>query len=222
MKRLLLTMAVIAPVLAVPAPALAQRHGGGGGHGGGAPGGAHVGGAHMGGPQVGGAHVVGGYGYHYGYPYYRHYGYYGYPGFYGIGAYYYNPGYYAVSPTTIYYSNYFIPTSPNGPSDYGMPGQGPPLPKNQAQNQEVVPDAEATVLFDGVKTTSVGKVRLFDPPELEPGVWYSYKVTASWGQGDKAVTDARKVWVMGGQGTLVDFTRPAPPEAIPLPTPEKK
>jgi uncharacterized protein (TIGR03000 family) len=100
--------------------------------------------------------------------------------------------------------------------------QGPPLPSTKAIVQVVLPDPEATLLFDGTKTSSVGRVRTFEPPELQPGVNYSYKLTASWVQGDKVFTDVRKVQVVGGQASVVDFTRPAPPEAVPLPKTDKE
>ena len=81
---------------------------------------------------------------------------------------------------------------------------------------------KATVLFDGNKTSLLGRVRLFDPPELQPGVVYTYKITASWMQGGQLVTDVRSVSVMGGQVTLVDFTRPAGVEPVGPPAPAKK
>jgi uncharacterized protein (TIGR03000 family) len=228
MRRLLLPTLMVAAVLALPGMAQAQRGGRGGG-------GAHVGGAHVGGAHVGGAHVSGAHvgavnhnnfnrnGFIFvGWPGYGYLGgYYGgyYPGFYGSSyagySSYYSPTYY--SPTY-----YVMPSYPAIPPDYGMEGKGPTLPSNRAQIQVVLPDPEATLLFDGTKTSSVGKVRLFDPPELEPGVTYSYKVTATWVEGGKPVTDVRKVSIKGGQGTLVDFTRPAPPELVPLPKPDKE
>jgi uncharacterized protein (TIGR03000 family) len=212
-------------------------------------GGAHVGGAHVSGGGVhvsgGGAHVsgfyggargYGGYGYGHGYSrlygYSRPYGYYGsgyaYPAF-GLGYLnaYSSPASYAVYPTTVYSPSYYsstyvIPPYRPALSDSETQGQGPVLPNNRAQIQVILPDPEATLSFDGGKTTSVGKVRLFDPPELQPGVTYSYKVTASWVQDGKTITDVRKVPVMGGRGTLVDFTQPAPPEAVPAPKQDKQ
>jgi hypothetical protein len=62
--------------------------------------------------------------------------------------------------------------------------------------------------------------RLFEPPQLEPGVYYSYKVSASWMQSGKVVSDVRTASVVGGQVTVVDFTRPSV-EALPAPLPAK-
>jgi len=221
MRRLLLHMAVVAAALMLPATAQAQRGGGhsgghgGGGHGG-APGGSHgmVHGSsghshgsfdhhHNGFGFVG----LGLYGLGYGWPYYGGYG-----GGYGG---YYAPSYYVYNSTPAYYiSNYYSPGGLTQPS-------APALAKNQAQVAVILPDPEATVWFDGKKTSSVGRVRLFDPPELEPGYTYSYKVTASWVQDGQTVTDVRNAYVVGGQGTVVDFTRPAPAEAVEPPTKKK-
>jgi uncharacterized protein (TIGR03000 family) len=237
MRQLLLPTMILAAVLTLPATVEAQRGGRGGG--GGARGG--VGGARVG--VVGGARVgvvggarVGGFGGARGFGYggfgYGGFGYggfgYGYPG-YGFGGYdgggYYGGGAnYSVYPSTTVYSptyNILPQTGPTGSPDYGTQGP-PPLPKNRAVVQVVVPDPEATLLFDGTKTTTMGRVRLFEPPDLAPGVYYSYKLTATWQQGDKVFTDVRKVYVIGGQASLVDFTRPAPPEAVPPPNKSDK
>jgi uncharacterized protein (TIGR03000 family) len=237
MKRFLSHLAVIAVVLALPGLALAQR-GGGGGRGG--PG---FGGGGRGGYGGGFDHG------YYGHGYYGH-GFYGrgfYGGFFGFDLYGYGYGYgscypygyygyYGVngdpllSPITfprVVYPAYATPeyaaqAPPVGP-DYGpLPPPKVALPNNRAQVQVIVPDASATVWFDNNKTALQGKVRLFDPPELQPGAYYVYKITVSWVQGGQTVTDVRSATVTGGQVTVVDFTRPASPEPLGPPLPSKK
>jgi uncharacterized protein (TIGR03000 family) len=250
MIRVFFSLAAVAALLLLPATAEAQRRGGGGGGGGrvgvgggrvGAPGG-HVGvaggragfgvGRGFGRGGFGGFGGYGLYGLGGGYPYYGLGG--GYP-YYGLGGGYPNyglgGGYYSSNPTYItqaYYPSsgpsyvapaYIAPSAPGAP-DSGMQ-QPPALPKNMAQIQVLLPDPEATLLFDGNKTTTLGRARVFDPPELEPGVQYHYKVTASWMQGGKVITDVRNVPVMGGQVSFVDFTRPASGEKVAPPANKK-
>jgi uncharacterized protein (TIGR03000 family) len=221
--------------------------GGGGAH----VGTAHVGGGGFNGGGVrfagAGAHYVaatrGIYNYnHYPFygarPFYHNYLFRSYPfgwwypfGFGGAGLFY---GAYYDTYLPLYYPAPAMP-SYSLPPDYGYgalpygmqpPGgqqfpQTPQPPGNQAQVQVILPDPEASVLFDIAKTTSVGKVRLFDTPELKPDTKYMYKVTATWVEGGKAVTDVRNVPVMAGRASVADFTRPAPPEPLPPPTPAK-
>jgi uncharacterized protein (TIGR03000 family) len=234
MKRLLWQMAVVTVVLGLPAIVQAWP-GGGGGHGGGGGGGGGRGGG-MGGGRggMGGGFGNGGFGRGFGYGGfgyggfgyggfgYGDFGGYGYPG--GVvGGYYEAPTYAAPAG---YYSAYNSPaamTYPVLPAGYN-PEAAPAalgLPSNRARVQVVLPDPEASVLFDGNKTSSLGRVRLFDPPELQPGVVYTYKITATWMQGGQPVTDVRNVSVIGGQVTLVNFTRPAV-EPVGPPLPAKK
>jgi uncharacterized protein (TIGR03000 family) len=77
-------------------------------------------------------------------------------------------------------------------------------------------------LFDGSKTSSVGRVRLFEPPQLEPGVYYTYKVSISWLQSGQVMNDVRNVSIIGGKVSVVDFTRPAGAEPLGPPSIIKK
>jgi uncharacterized protein (TIGR03000 family) len=221
MKRLLWQIAVVTVVLALPAMVQAWPHGGGGGGGGrGGGGGGHVG---VGGAR--GGFDRGGFGRGFGYGGLGFYGFggfyggypYGFDGYYDAPGYAGAPGYYAAnsSPAAMTY-----PILPAGYNPEAAPA-ALGLPSNRARVQVVLPDPEASVLFDGNKTSSLGRVRLFDPPELQPGVVYTYKITATWMQGGQPVTDVRNVSVTGGQVTLVNFTRPAV-EPVGPPLPAKK
>lgn len=241
MLRYALFTAAVLAVLAMPLPAQAQRGGGGGGGGhGGASG--HAGGSYGGHPGGGYAGHPGGYaGHPGGYGGYGHYGYgryggygYGYGGFgygfgypygwgygfgYGYGAFYdpwlaprilyapdYAPGYGYPAPDSPY-----APLPPTAPYATQQP---PSLAQNRAQVQVLLPDPDALVWFDGTKTSSTGSRRLFDPPALQPGVIYTYRVAASWTQNGKVVTDIRVASVTGGRTTVIDFTRPPSPEPL--------
>jgi uncharacterized protein (TIGR03000 family) len=142
-------------------------------------------------------------------------------GFWGWGW----PGY---SP---YYNGYYDAYYP--PFDYGggyMPiadiygGYGPPADTSggaaisdavpipaagaaPAQIDVIVPDADATVWFNGFQTTSRGINRQFDTPDLQPGVNYSYTVKAAWTQNGTAMSREYVVRVNPGARVLVDFTQ---------------
>ena len=94
------------------------------------------------------------------------------------------------------------------------------MPDDQARVQVVVPEADAQVLFDGNKTTSTGRIRQFDPGPLERGYNYSYRVSATWTENGKSVTEVRVVPVIPGRLSVADFTRPAT-EQLPAPTKAK-
>jgi len=83
-----------------------------------------------------------------------------------------------------------------------------PLPPNRARIEVIVPDPYAQVFFDGALTNSTGRIRSFDPPAMQPGVNYSYKVVARWTQNGQTIADAREVHVVSGRLSVVDFTRP--------------
>jgi uncharacterized protein (TIGR03000 family) len=82
-------------------------------------------------------------------------------------------------------------------------------------------DSDAVVLFDGHKTSSLGRERTFFPPSLEAGYTYSYHVSASWLKDGRTVTETRTVSVVPGQPSVVDFTRAAPAERVAPPAKTK-
>lgn len=88
---------------------------------------------------------------------------------------------------------------------------------NRCRVEVRLPVVDAEVWVDGTKTTSLGLNRQFESPALKPEKAYSYRITASWTQGEKVVKDERVVAVKSGRTSLVDFTRPAAPEPLPAP-----
>jgi uncharacterized protein (TIGR03000 family) len=188
--------------------------GGGGGHGGGGGGRGGYGGGY-GGYGRGGYGGYGGFGY-------------GYGGFYGGGLYYGDyltgggyPGYYAPyaypSPAPYYYPDPGVPygsrVSPyapttsfyNGPPAAASPSR-PALTGRQASIHVVLPDPQATVIFNGHTTTSTGSERFYHTPELTPGGSYNYKLRVTWMQDGQPVTQERTVAAIPGQTTDVVFT----------------
>jgi uncharacterized protein (TIGR03000 family) len=198
-------------------------YGGGYGHGGYGYGGGYGRGYGYGGYGYG----LGGYGYGLG-----GYGL-GYGGFYGGGLFYgdYNlgggyPGYYAPN---VY--PYPAPTySYSGPAaSYAAPGIAsyppiaagsfspnayssnsyyyPPMPTDAGSPATVhvtLPSPEATVVFDGHVTTSKGKDRYYQTPELKSAG--SYQLRVSWMQDGKQMTEEKTVAVTPGQTADVVFT----------------
>ena len=207
MYKTFLLASALAGALIFAQPAAAQHGHGGPGHGHGGHGG-HYGGH--------GGHYGGHFG-HYGHGLVDHFlghhqhGYY-YPS-YGYGSYYASPNYSYSSPGYYNYPStnyqYYPPTS-------GAPIVQPQVSSDQAQIQVVLPNPDAEVTFDGAKTTSVGRVRLFHTSSLDPNGSYSYRIGASWMQDGRPITDARVVSVAPGRTVVVDFTQPVT-ESVPLP-----
>ncbi|MHB1422511.1 MAG: TIGR03000 domain-containing protein [Gemmataceae bacterium] len=218
----------------------------GGYHGGGAYGGYHGGGYHYGGyyyPHYGNAFygpyrpgLYAPYGFYR--PYYP-YGFFG-PGLafgsigfglgvyglggYGLGGYGLYRPYYGgttiVNPTTVV-------VAPSGAAAAGgtvpplpqtqEPPQAPPVPDNAAHLQLIVPE-NAEVLFDGSVTTQTGTSREFVSPPLPTGKVFDYTITARYtGADGKPVTDQRVIHVHANDWFRIDFTRPAPPDPMPVP-----
>lgn len=196
-KTFLLTGVVMAGLVFVQ-PAAAQH-----GHGGHAHGGHSYGHSSGHGYSHGGLGHILGHDHHY-YPSYRYGSYYSSP------YYSYSPPAYYTYPSTSY--QYYPPTSSAPIVD--------PASANQAQIQVVLPYPEAEVTFDGAKTTSVGRARLFNTPSLDPSGKYSYRIGASWMEDGRPVTDIRVVSVAPGRTVVVDFTKPTS-ESVPLPTKSK-
>jgi uncharacterized protein (TIGR03000 family) len=134
----------------------------------------------------------------------------------------YNPAFvpypYYVSPYG--YPVYAPPVAPGMPdgSVYPTPDGGVvvphpvsgwvPAPANAAVIEAKLPDTFAQVLFDGEQTSSIGDVRYYVSPELPPGREHQYTMTASWNTYSGRVTRQRVVNVQAGHTTVVDFTRP--------------
>ncbi len=130
---------------------------------------------------------------------------------------YYSQPYYSYSPPAYY-------TYPSANYQYYPPTSRTPIvdqaSSNQAQIQVVLPNPDAEVTFDGAKTTSVGRVRLYHTPVLDLSSSNSYRIGASWMQDGRPITDARVVTVTAGRTVVVDFTQPTS-ESVPMPTKSK-
>jgi uncharacterized protein (TIGR03000 family) len=227
-KHFLTTAALVAAGLLFAADGnLYAGHGGGGGGGGRGGGGGGFGGGGGGrggfGGGYGGGYGRGGYG---GFGY-GGYGYGGYGGFYGGGLFYGDystgggyPGYYApyAYPAPSYYAPdpYYPPRISANPSAapstsyYYAPATAsnpPPTAANTASIHVVLPDSQATVLFDGRSTSSTGNDRYYHTPELQPGGSYNYNLRVSWMQDGRQVTQDRTIAVTPGRTTDVVFSR---------------
>jgi uncharacterized protein (TIGR03000 family) len=88
---------------------------------------------------------------------------------------------------------------------------------SQASFEVILPDAEAELQINDRATTSLGAVRQFETPDLEAGQDYAYTFVATWKQNGQARRDVRRVEVRAGSRRVVDFTRAAASESIPVP-----
>ena len=211
--------AAVAAVLLIGGPAWAQR--GGGGHGGGFhsggfhSGGIHSGGIHSGGIHSGGIHSggfrSGGFrsnnfhrgnfprggflpGYYYGgYPYYGDYPSYDYGSAPDLG---YDD--YGVEP---WYSGGYQPPPPVNPDTTSAQA-------DTTAHVTVRAPADATLWFEGTEMMSMGTVREFESPPLEPGN-YTYEIRARWTENGRDITQTQKVAVSPGVHTTVNFPIPS-------------
>jgi uncharacterized protein (TIGR03000 family) len=67
----------------------------------------------------------------------------------------------------------------------------------------------ATVWFEGIKTTQTGKVRQYQSPSLEPGYDYQYSIRASWIENGQEVNETRQLNVAAGRVIAVDLSSSA-------------
>jgi uncharacterized protein (TIGR03000 family) len=225
-----------------PQASLAQRGGRGGGGGAYRGGAAHAG-AYRGGAYYGGAYHGGYYGtarpYGYGYgPYHGYYGpYHGYyRPYYGYYRPYYGFGFFAFSYGGYgyfmpYYASYPAPVYAAYPAPVvGSPGSAPPTaaapaaenapPRDDAAHLQLIVPENAEVYFDGTKTTQTGRVREFTSPALALGKRFTYQISVRYTDSTgRPVDDTRPIHVGANDWFTVDFTRPAPPERVPVPSP---
>jgi uncharacterized protein (TIGR03000 family) len=156
------------------------------------------------------------YGYGWGWPYGFGYGLgygLGYGGFGGYGGY---GGYgYDVPIYVPYFSSSYIapvPASGYGP-DFGgnIPVPGPQLPQGSdgrittASVEVYLPNKDAELWFNGVKTQQTGQKREFITPELQPGKSYTYEVRARWMEDGKQYDQTRTVTVRSGAQVVFAF-----------------
>jgi uncharacterized protein (TIGR03000 family) len=200
MHKILLLAGALGAALIFVQPAAAQHRHGGHSHG-------HSHGHHHHGHYHGGFGGFGGSFGHYGH--HHHYPSYLYGGFYGSPYYSYSsPSYYTYPPASYQYAS----PAPSAP----LVDPAPVADPTTAQIQVVLPNPDAELTFDGARTSSVGRVRLYHTPALDPSRSNSYRIGISWVQDGRAMTDARVVSVAPGRMSVVDFTQPAT-ESVPLP-----
>jgi uncharacterized protein (TIGR03000 family) len=112
------------------------------------------------------------------------------------------------------------PVPPPGAADPAQPGAPPAAqqsPDNAAHLQLLVPE-NAEVLFGGARTNRTGRTREFVSQPLTPGKRYLYKIAVRYTDtAGKPVNDVRDIYVRANDWFTIDFTRPAPPEAVPAP-----
>jgi uncharacterized protein (TIGR03000 family) len=131
----------------------------------------------------------------------------------------YQAGGYYYPPVTTYSSGYSgmvppeldgVPSEPQQqvviPHPTGALRAPPP---NAAVIRVYVPNEFATVLFDGVKSSSVGTTRYYVTPDLQPGKQYTYAISTTFDRNGQSKTEERTITVAPGQTTVVDFNREA-------------
>jgi uncharacterized protein (TIGR03000 family) len=74
---------------------------------------------------------------------------------------------------------------------------------------EVRAPANAELTIGGQGTMQKGPTRLFVSPPIEPGLTYTYEVTAKWMDNGKPVTRTKTVEIRAGQTARVDLTQPS-------------
>src|SRR5205823_6216776 len=131
--------------------------------------------------------------------------------------YYYNDYYpgayssaYVVGPSTYALPSYSLaPSYAYATPEASLPAMPAPV-GNTANIRVLLPAPNAQLLIDGAPTTSMGEMRLLGTTDLKPGEVFHYDLTAAWAEGARQVTETRRIDVMAGRTTMVDFTRPAP------------
>jgi uncharacterized protein (TIGR03000 family) len=138
---------------------------------------------------------------------------------------------YPYPPYEAYSGSYVYPSYPAATTYYSgysgavPPGDGMPVapqqrvlvphptgdvrspPPNAAVIRVYVPNEFATVLFDGVKSSSVGTTRYYVTPDLPAGKTYTYDISATFTRNGQPVTQDRHITVSPGETTVVDFNR---------------
>ena len=133
---------------------------------------------------------------------------------------------YSRTPGTMYAYPYFAPnySLPGQPlmastnTSPGMAGTATVATDTTARIHVKVPDG-ATIWFDGRRTQQGGTDRDYVTPPLETGKTFSYDLQAAWPQGNRLITQTRKIEVTPGGRTEVDFTKPATGEVSTTPAP---
>jgi uncharacterized protein (TIGR03000 family) len=81
-------------------------------------------------------------------------------------------------------------------------------PIHPATIDVTLPTADAKVVLGHTTMSSTGSHRTYVSPSLEPGVRYSYEITATWTQNGQPMTETRTIVVNPDHVSVVDFTHP--------------
>lgn len=154
-----------------------------------------------------------------------------YPGGYNYGYGYggYDPIVASV-PSTAYFTyggTSYTTTSPSPLPVYNPQGAYSPLPPPLALTSllQVHVPIDAEVWLEGQKMRSIGAVRRYRTPPLNPAKGYVYEVRVRWPADGKMVEDIRHTSIRAGATVHVDFTQPELPVPRPAgnpPTPTKR
>jgi uncharacterized protein (TIGR03000 family) len=103
--------------------------------------------------------------------------------------------------------------------EYNIPKEAmTPAQKEQPARIDVEAPAGAQIYCDGTKTTLTGAVRKFVTPTLTPGSEYYYEFRAEWKEGDRTVTNSKRIRFHAGDHITVSFLdKPAAPGDLPEP-----
>lgn len=137
------------------------------------------------------------------------------------------PPYYVAPGYTPTISSIQVPQSTITQSYYPpiVSSYSPSAPAAPAQDPNVVlinlrvPDANAEVLIDGVKTTRQGTSRQFVSPPLPPGKKFNYTIEAKWTEDGKPVSQTRRIVIQAGETIGVDFTQSPRADETVIPRP---
>lgn len=104
---------------------------------------------------------------------------------------------------------YAVPTTSPLPTSAPFPTQmrlsmNQPTPANI---RVMLPDAAASVWFEGNSTKTTGNDRVYQSPPISSGNTYSYKIKAVWTENGRQVVQERTIAVGAGQTAVVDFSK---------------
>jgi uncharacterized protein (TIGR03000 family) len=89
-------------------------------------------------------------------------------------------------------------------ANYYSPPAPAPAPVLNAVIEVRLP-GEAELWFDKAQTAQTGERRIFTTPPLEPGVTYTYDVSARWRRQGREVARGQLVTIRAGEAVVVDL-----------------
>src|SRR5262249_18736124 len=91
------------------------------------------------------------------------------------------------------------------------PARGQQTGAKQAYIRVLLPESDAGLKIDGHPTKQTGESRLFVTPPLEPGISFTYTLTATWDPNNYTkVIRTRRVAVTAGADIEVDLRKADP------------